>query len=562
MRVYEAVVKALEGLGVDAVFGGPGENDASLLLALKHSRKIKSVIVRNEQAASFMACGYTMYTRRLGVCFATAGPGAFNLFSGLAVALSDSHPVLAISGFSSLDWKGKGALNESSGLHRTPDSQAMFAATTKRSYLLTDPSQICDVLEEAVNLAFEGRPGPVHIHVPENLTHPHVSVDNYRDIRLDVKPVLPDPSQVAAAAGALIQAIRQRRRVLALIGYGATLSEAGPELLSLVERFQIPFVTTLDGKGIIREDHPLALGIVGDAGNRGAREALNHAEVVLAVGNSFAQHATFNFAPQLFQGKTLVHVNIDPQEISKVYRADFPLVSDARPAIAALIDQLDGAGLAIEPARVVRDGHATAHLPHIVPLIHPGQMVQALSRMLPDDSIVLSDAGAHAAWLAYYLELTRGQYFRKPGSFGPMACHVNGALGVKCANPDRTVVAGCGDGCYLLAGFELLTAVQYDIPVIWIIFNDGEFKLIKLYQMTTFFESGLVEFTNPDYVAYARACGARGYRVETLAEFEAAFREAVASGKPTLIDAAIARIDIPHYSPTPHGIIPALLPHS
>src|SRR6516164_6279869 len=145
MRVYEAIVRALESLGVDAAFGGPGENDATLLLALKHSTRIRSVIVRNEQAASFMACGYAMYTRRLGVCFATAGPGAFNLFSGLAVALSDSHPVLALSGFSSLDWQGKGALNETSGLNRTPNSQVMFAATTKASFLLTDPAQTCDI---------------------------------------------------------------------------------------------------------------------------------------------------------------------------------------------------------------------------------------------------------------------------------------------------------------------------------------------------------------------------------------------------------------------------------
>src|SRR5262249_10943333 len=317
----------------------------------------------------FMACGYAMDPKRLGVCFATAGPGAFNLFSGLAVALSDSHPVLALSGFASLEWKGKGGLNETSGLHRTPDSQAMFAATTKRSYLVTDASQICDVLEEAVNVAFEGRPGPVHIHVPENLTHPQVSVDNFREIRLDVRPVRPDPSQVAAAADALARAIRQKKRVLALIGYGATLSHAGPELLALVERFQIPFITTLDGKGIIREDHPLGLGIIGDAGNRGARQALNAAEVVLAVGNSFAQHATFGFPPELLKGKTLIHVNIDPQEINKVYAADFPLVSDAKPAIAALVDQLDAAGLTIEPAQVARDGHATAHIPHILPLI-------------------------------------------------------------------------------------------------------------------------------------------------------------------------------------------------
>src|SRR5262249_32475634 len=128
---------------------------------------------------------------------------------------------------------------------------------------------------------------------------------------------------------------------------------------------------------------------------------------------------------------------------------------------------------------------------------------------------------------------------------------VNGALGVKCANPDRPVIVGCGDGCYLLSGFELLTAVQYDIPVTWIIFNDGEFKLIKIYQVATFGESGLIDFNNPDYVAYAKACGARGYRVETLADFERALEEARPPGKPTLIDAAIPRLAIPHYIPRP-----------
>jgi acetolactate synthase-1/2/3 large subunit len=551
MRVYEAVVKALEGIGVDTVFGGTGENDATLLLALKHSRKIKSVIVRHEQAASFMACGYTMYSGRLGVCFATAGPGAFNLFSGLAVALADSHPVLAISGFASLAWKGKGALNETSGLNRTPDSRAMFAATTKRSYLVEDPGEICDVLEEAVNVAFEGRPGPVHIHVPENLTHPGVSVENYHDIRLNVRPVLPDPGQVAAAAAALVRALQQQRRVLALLGYGATLSGAGPELRTFVERFQVPFVTTLDGKGVLPEDHPLALGVFANSGNHGAREAFKHADVVLAVGNSFSQNGTFNFFPDLFSNKTLIHVNIDPREIDKVYKADYAVVADARPAVAALAEEVGRSAGAVAPAQVVKDGHRSAPILHVGPHVHPGQLAQSLSKLLPDNSIVLADAGAHLAWLGYYLELSRGQYYRKPGSFGPMACHVNGALGVKCANPDRPVIVGCGDGCYLLSGFELLTAVQYDIPVVWIIFNDGEFKLIKIYQVGTFGESGLVDFTNPDYVAYAKACGARGYRVETLADFEAAFLEALASGKPTLIDAAITRLAIPHYSPRP-----------
>jgi acetolactate synthase-1/2/3 large subunit len=559
VRVYEAIVKGLEGVGVDAAFGGAGENAASLLLALKHSTKIKPVIVRHEQAASFMACGYAIYSNRLGVCFATAGPGAFNLFSGLAVAMSDSYPVLAISGFASLEWKGKGALNETSGVSRTPDSQKMFEATTKGSYLLEDPAKTCDVLEQAVNLAFEGRPGPVHIHVPENLTHTGVSVDNYRDIRLNVQPVLPDRDKVAAAARAIADALTQRKSVIALIGFGAIRSRAGTELRALVERFQIPFATTLDGKGIIPEDHPLALGVFADSGHGAAGKAFVHADLVIAVGNSFAQHATFNFRPDLLKNKTLIHINISKQEIGKVYKADHAIVSDATPAVAALGEQLSHLVGAVTKVTAEKDRHITAPIVNLGPHgIHPGQLAQSLSKLLPPDGIVLADAGAHLAWLGYYLQLSQGQNYRKPGSFGPMAWAVNGALGTKRAHPGRTVVVGCGDGCYNLSGFELMTAVQYDIPVIWIIFDDGEFKLIKIFQLSTFHESGLVEFTNPDFVAYAKACGAQGYRVETLEEFEQAFKAAVASGKPTLIDAAITRLAIPHYSPNPEGVFAAI----
>jgi len=560
MRVYEAIVKALEGVGVDAAFGGAGENAAPLMLALKHSSKIRPVITRHEQAASFMACGYAIYSGKLGFCFATAGPGAFNLFSGMAVAMSDSYPVLAVSGFSSLEWKGKGALNETSGVSRTPNSQAMFAATTKRSYLLQNPAATCDVVEEAVNLAFDGRPGPVHIHVPENLAHPEVTVDNYRDIKLDIKPVLPDPAAIAAAAQLIARAIAERKSMLALIGFGAIRSRAGAEVRAFVEKFQIPFATTLDGKGIIAENHPLALGVFCDSGHASARKAFERADLVLAIGNSFAQHATFNFHDGLFKNKTLIHINIDLNEISKVYRADCGVVSDARPAVAALAAELSRSVKDVMSANIEKE-------PHLDPMlnvderdhINPGQLAQSLSKMLPDNAIVLADAGAHLAWLGYYLELTRGQNYHKPGSFGPMAWATNGGLGTKIAHPDRTVVVGCGDGCYNLSGFELMTAVQYNIPVIWIIFDDGEFKLIKIFQLSGFHESGLVEFTNPDFVAYAKACGAQGYRCETLEQFEQAFAEALRSNKPTIIDAVITRFAIPHYSPSPDGLAAGIL---
>ena len=554
MKVYEAVVKGLESAGVDTAFGGNGENIASLALALEHSN-IRAIMTRHEQAASFMACGYAMYTDKLGVCFATVGPGAFNLFSGLAVALSDSYPVLAITGFVSMDWRGRGAVNDTSGLNGTPDSQAMFAATTKKSYLLTDVNDTCDVVEEAVNIAFEGRPGPVHIHVPQNLTEHRLADDDYRDVRLEVAPVTPDPQHVEAIAVALAAAVEEGRRVVLLCGFGAVRSHAHSAVRRFVERFQIPLVTTLDGKGIVAETHPLAVGVFSESGHSSAWKAFREADVVLAVGNSLNQHATFGLREDLFDGKMLIQVNISATEIGKLYAPDLALVADARLAIEAITDALETRVAHVPPVKIVGQDYEERRIFHLPGAIHPGRLARTIGRMLPPGAVLLADAGAHLAWLGYYVEIEEGQSFRKIGSFGPMSAHVNGAIGVKLAEPDRTVVVGCGDGCYSMAGFELMTAVQNDVPVIWVIFNDDEYKLVKVYQLATYFESGLVEFQNPDFAAYAKACGADGYHVETLDEFESAFSAALDSGRPSVIDARITRWALPHYSSSPKGVI-------
>ncbi|AQZ65853.1 Acetolactate synthase large subunit [[Actinomadura] parvosata subsp. kistnae] len=559
MKVYEAIVAGLEDVGVEAAFGGAGENAAGLMLALKHSRRIRPIITRHEQAASFMACGYAMFSGKLGFCFATAGPGAFNLFSGLAMAMSDSYPVLAVSGYAPRKWQGWGSLNETSGLGGTPDSRAMFAATTKKSFLLESAEDTFDVLEEAVNRAFEGRPGPVHIHVPLDLTERGVEVRNRRPVRLDVAPVPPDPARVEEIASVLADALARRRRIVVLAGFGAVRSGAGPQIKRLVERFQIPLLTTLDGKGIVSETHPLALGVFSDSGHASAWKAFREADVVLCVGNSLNQHATFGYRQDLFDGKLLIHVNICENEFRKAYPPDHALLSDARPAVAALADALERKVGDVPAADVTGKDYESRHITHLTGRIHPGELAQAIGRLLPAGAVLLADAGAHLAWLGYYVEVEEGQNFRKAGSFGPMAGHVNGAIGVKVAHPDRTVVVGCGDGCYALSGFELMTAVEHDIPVIWIIFDDQEFKLIKLYQLAAYRESGLVEFRNPDFAAYARACGADGHRVETIEEFESAFRSALGSGRPTVIDARITRWAVPHYSPSPHGVIAGLV---
>ncbi|PYI62456.1 MAG: glyoxylate carboligase [Verrucomicrobia bacterium] len=507
MRVFESLVAGLENIGVTAAFGGAGETCTGMMLALKHSTQIRGIITRHEQAASFMACGYAMYTNHLGVCWATAGPGAFNLFSGLGIAMSDSYPVLAITGYANRHWMGRGSLNETSGRNNTPDSQTMFAACTKGSWIIDHPDQTCDILEQAVNTAFAGRPGPVHIAVPSEFNLPGHDVTNHRRIQRSVESLF----------------------------------------------------TTLDGKGIVSENHPLSVGVFCDSGHASAWKAFMNADVVVAIGNAFNQHATFNYWEGLFDGRTLVHINISESEIDKVHKADYALVADAQLAVRAMTEALDAKTGARTPAVVDGRDYESRVITPLPGAIHPARLAQIVGRLLPERGIVLADAGAHLTWLGYYLELESGQHFRKAGEFGPMAGHTNGAIGLQVAHPDRTIVVGCGDGCYSLSGFELMTAVEHELPVIWIIFNDGEFKLIKIYQMTEYFESGLVDFRNPDFAAHARACGANGYSVSDEDEFEAAFKDALASGKPCVIDAKITRWAIPHFSTSPRGTIAGII---
>lgn len=548
MDVNQTIVKVLEDFGVQYVFGGSGQVNASMLLALRDSKKIKTIIIRNEQAASFMACGYTMFNPdHLGVCFATGGPGAFNLFSGMAVALSDSLPVLAITGYTSMSQRGKGALNESTGLNRTPDSQAMFAATTKKSYILERAEDTCDILEDAINTAFDGRPGPVHIHIPKDVTTAEVT--NYRPISFHAKKVCAEKSVLKNVADVLADAIRQQKKILALIGYGCIRSEASAELKQLIEKYQIPFVQTMDAKGFLPENHPLCLGMYGTSGDKAANTYFEKADVVLAMGNSFAQNATFSFKPDLFQGKQLIHINIDPVEVNKVYQADIPVVSDVKPALRTLLELMEEQNIPEQSFPVLPQGHYYEEPEHRdAKRIFPGDIVRLLSDNLPENAIVMGDAGSHMLWLSCYLKLSKNQRYQNPGSFGPMASHTNGCIGVKCANPDKVVIAGVGDGCYQMAGFELMTAVQYNIPVIWIVFNNSEFNIIKKFLLNMYNDEAYMQFDNPDFVKYAEACGAKGYRVEKLDEFVPVLQETIALNKPCVIDVLVDSDVYPPFS--------------
>jgi len=538
MNISESIVAMLESIGVDAMFTGSGQGSGEILFAFAESQKIKTIMVRHEQAASFMACGYAMFNKgKLGVCNAQGGPGSYNFFSGLGVALSASLPVLSISSYSPKKWRGFGDLGEVTGKGRTPNSQVMFGATTKKTFLIEHPDQVCDILEEAVNLAFEGRPGPVHIDLPYDVAA--MPATRHREIRLEINPMLPHPKTVDLFANVLADALTAKKKVLALLGYGCVRSHAETELLEFAEKFQIPFITTMDAKGVIREDHPLSLGMPGTCGDAGAKQAFKEAELVLAIGNSFAKWDTWKFEPGIYDDKTLLHINIQREEIGKVYPTDYGMVADVKSAVKALTEALSAKNPPVEKKTFVKDKIYQNVVEYSGDKIHPGALCRELSKHLPERSIVLGDAGANMIWLAAYMEFTKGQNYKNPGSFGPMASHVNAAIGVQLANPDRRVIVGCGDGDYEMSGFEILTAIQNRIPIIWIILNNSEFGIIKLFNLATHGKEVFNHIICPDFAKYAEACGANGYRVEKLEDFSGAFQSALASDKPSIIDVII-----------------------
>jgi acetolactate synthase-1/2/3 large subunit len=534
MNVCESLVKTLESIGIDAFFSGSGQGPGGIMFALADSKKLRTIITKNEQGAAFMACGYAMYTNKLGVCNAQGGPGAFNLLSGVAVALSDSIPVLSLASFASTKWTGQGDLGESSGLYRTPDQQKIFAATTKKTFMLDKPKKASDIFEEAINIAYNGRPGPVHIDIPTDVMG--MDATHHRDIVLDIKPITPKKKDVELFADVLAAAIKAKKKIIAHIGFGAVRSHAEAELLKFVDRFQIPFVVTMDAKGVVPENHPLSLGMGGISADPGAHKAYREAEIVLAIGNSFAKWQCWRFQDDMFDNKTLLHINIERQEFNKVFKADYTMISDIKPAIAALTEAMNKRIGPVEKPAVTIDKHFLKKIEYKGNKVHPGQLSQEMSRLLPDRSILLGDAGAHMIWLAAYTSLNKNQNYKNPGSFGPMASHMNAAVGAQMANPDRRVIVGTGDGCYLMGGLELMTAVEHKVPVIWVIFNNSEFNIIKLFHLTIYKKEAFNKYPTPDFAKIAQACGANGYRVEKLADFAPAFEAALKSKMPTVID--------------------------
>ncbi|HLQ64682.1 MAG TPA: biosynthetic-type acetolactate synthase large subunit [bacterium] len=529
MNGAQTLIESLRRVGVKLLFGHPGGASLPIYDALYDAQDIRHVLVRHEQVAAHAAVGYARASGGVGVCTATSGPGATNLVTGLTDAMMDSVAVVAITGQVPRAVIGNDAFQEA-------DVTGITMPITKYNTLVMHPTDIPRAIYSAFHLARTGRPGPVLVDIPRDVSQEICEPD------FDTVPLLPgyrpvvegNPNQITEAADALSAASRP----IIYAGGGILSSGATPELTALVDATGIPVALTLMGKGAMDEMHPRCLGMLGMHGSAFANWAINSADVILAVGVRFDDRVTGrlkDFAPHA----RFIHVDIDPAEIGKNKPAHIPIVGDAKQVLAALgprvrAPQIEAWWKQIEewrrrnPFRYrQRDGR-----------ISHQYVCDLLNRLTGGRAIVATDVGQHQMWMAQWYRCREPRTFITSGGLGAMGFGFPAAMGAKFARPDKQVLALVGDGGFQMTLQDLSTAVEHELSLPIIILNNGALGMVRQWQ--TFFYRGRLSSSilrNPDFAAVAQAFGARGIRVTRPDEVEAALTTALATeGVPCVVD--------------------------
>jgi len=557
----QVIVDRLLCEGVRFAFGLCGHGNIGLLDALYDVRDdIQTVSVHHEQAAGHMADAYWRVLHKPAVTFTSCGPGSANLPVAIASAMMDSSALLAITGNVPSVQFNRGAFQETYRHHQA-DFTSVLRPYVKRSFQPTRPDQLALAMRQAFQEMLGGRPGPVQVDVPLDLFVEKVEVGG--------EP-LPQPvgemvrARVAAESqrlSAALELLLSASRPVVLVGGGCVLSEAEADVRALVERLNAPTVSTPLAAGALAADHPLYFGNVGRNGTHAANEATRNADVILALGvrfddrmsSSWISGYTFSIPPT-----KLIQVDVDPSELGRNYPVTVGILGDARTVVRQLLAEIQRRELDTKRgADWVR--HLTAArdlweadrgpLAEVdgVPL-HPERVVATLSRTLDEDAIVLSDVGVHHNWLVQRLKMRRSRSLLQSWGFGSMGFAVCGVVGAKLAAPERPAVAVCGDGGFLMTAHSVATAVEYHIPAVWVVWNNGGYVSIRDLQFgsfgprelaTRFRDSRTGDLVSTDFAALARAMGADGYRVSKVGEFGEALGAALASGRPAVIDVPV-----------------------
>ena len=545
-RVIDVFLRYLKAEGVQVVFGIPGGLLHPFFEVIETDPDIELVVTKHEEGAAFMADGYARVSRKLSVCGGTSGPGATNMITGVACAFADGVPMLVVTGQAASHALGKGAAQETS--REDMDIVAMFRPVTKYSAMVTSPDNMAQHLRRALRYALTGRPGPVHLNVPVDIWERPLD-----EAWFDPKTYRPDTRTFdrVAVQGAAAHLIAAKRPVL-FVGSGVGIAGAEEHVRSLAELLPARVATTPRAKGIFPEDHPQSLGVMGFAGHAAARDALlgPDVDVVLTIGTSLSETSTLNWTPALRKNRVFLQLDIDADRIGRNYPVDLALVGDAQTVLVELVYHLHrqmreggrpASVWADAPPPVRTYGQAELRDSDHIPLT-PQRWRRDLEEVLPPDAIVFSDIGGHMLSNIHYLTIKDGMKFVLNLGFGSMGHGTVAPIGAAMAAKGRHVFAIVGDGCFTMNGMELVTASEYDIPVVWIVENNNMHGITwhgsKLVGSRVPLDS--VRYKRPvEVAAIARAMGLAAWVVDSPNQMQKAVKEALRHGGPSLIEVRV-----------------------
>jgi len=533
-------VDCLKREKVDTIFGFPGGAVLNLYDELFHSN-IRHYLVRHEQAAVHAADGYARATGKVGVCLVTSGPGATNTVTGLATAYMDSIPVVVLSGQVPTALIGNDAFQEA-------DILGITRSCTKHNYLVKSAKDLGRIIREAFHVARTGRPGPVVVDIPKDVT---ADVTGYKPVqKVEMPGYNPTteghPGQIERALDLLVKA----KRPLLYVGGGVVLSDAHRELKRFAERFRIPVTMTLMGLGGFPGEHPLSLGMLGMHGTCRANMAISNADLVIAVGARFDDRVTGRIDKFASHAK-IVHIDVDPTSISKNVVVDIPIVGDAKKVLQQILQILKKAKYTkvktpkrtewLNKIEAWKRERALAY--KMEGELKPQYVVEKIYEVTRGDALITTEVGQNQMWAVQYYHFKKPRTLFTSGGLGTMGYGLPAALGVQVARPDKLVIDIAGDGSIQMNSQELATAVQYGLPVKVAILNNGYLGMVRQWQELFYDKryAAVDSSAQPDFVKLAEAYGAVGLRATKAEEVVPVLKKAIATPKPVIIDFQVSR---------------------
>lgn len=525
----EIVIECLKEQGVDTVFGYPGGTILNIYDELyKHSHEIHHVLTSHEQGAAHAADGYARSTGKVGVCFATSGPGATNLVTGIATAHMDSVPVVAITCNVGVPLLGKDSFQE-------VDIAGVVMPITKHSFIVKDVKKLAKTIRRAFVIAKSGRPGPVLVDITKDVTAAKTEFEN-----IVPKPVKPSVAEIEEADLAkAADMIREAKRPFIFVGGGAIAADAWEELRVLAHKIQAPVTDSLMGKGAFSGEDELYTGMLGMHGTKASNLGVTKCDLLITVGARFSDRVTGN-TRNFARNAKVIQIDVDAAEINKNVLVDCSVVGDAREVLKRLNDMLEQKEHK-EWLEYVEDLKEKYPLRYNEEGLSGPAIIEEIYRQTKGDAIIVTEVGQHQMWAAQYYKYKTPRTFLSSGGLGTMGYGLGAAIGAKMGNPDKIVINVAGDGCFRMNMNEIATATRNDVPLIQVVINNQVLGMVRQWQ-TLFYEgrySNTVLKDKVDFVKLAEAMGAVGIRVTTKEELREALAKAIALNTTVVLDCMI-----------------------